>query len=238
MAKTMDRRERRRQATVEEIKDTARQQIAESGAANFSMGAVARAMGMTPPALYRYFENRDALLADLVIEAYDSMGEAMETALEGLPENDHAGRYLALMSAYRTWGLARPEALGLMYGASGTDVDLSEEQLERFQNAVMRSTWAMVQVLWAAHKAGRLVVPSQYHEPPATVRFALDWMHTILPAQDVPLGILVLALTTWIRADGLVRQELHGYLPKGLFGDGDFFEMESRVLAEWLGLAR
>ena len=51
------------------------------------------------------------------------------------------------------------------------------------------------------------------------------------------VGILALALTTWIRADGLVRQEVYGYLPKGLFGDGDFFEMESRVLAEWLRLA-
>jgi hypothetical protein len=125
-----------------------------------------------------------------------------------------------------------------MYGASGTDVDLSEEQLERFQNAVMRSTWAMVQVLLAAHDAGCLTISPQYLEPPTTVRYALDWMQTILPAQDVDVGILALALTTWIRADGLVRQELHGYLPKALFADGEFYEMESRVLAEWLGLAR
>jgi AcrR family transcriptional regulator len=236
MGQTMDRRERRRRATVEEIKDTARRQIAESGAASFSMGAVARAMGMTPPALYRYFENRDALVAALVIEAYDSMGEAMEAALDGLPEDDHAGRYLALMRAYRAWGLAHPEALGLMYGASGTDVDLSGERLEQFQRAVMRSMWAMVRVLLAADEAGQLAIPSQYDEPPARVRFALDWMHTILPAQEVPVGILALALTTWIRADGLVRQELHGYLPKALFADGDFFEMESRVLAKHLGL--
>lgn len=237
MAQTMDRRQRRRRATVEEIKDTARQLIAENGAERFSMGAVARAMGMTPPALYRYFENRDALVAALVIEAYDSMGEAMENAMDGLPEGDHAERFLALMHAYREWGLARPEALGLMYGAPGTDVALSGERGERFQHAVMRSTWVMVQVLWAAHEAGQLAIPSQYDEPPVIVRYALDWMQTILPVQDVPLGILALALTTWIRADGLVRQELHGHLPRALFEDGAFYGMESRVLAEHLGLA-
>ena len=64
----------------------------------------------------------------------------------------------------------------------------------------------------------------------------LDWMYTILPAQDIPLGILALALTTWIRADGLVRQELHGHLPRALFQDGKFYEMESRVLAKHLGM--
>jgi AcrR family transcriptional regulator len=236
MMKKSDRRQRRRQATIEEIKAIARQQIAEEGTTGFSLGAVARTMGLTPPALYRYFDSRDDLVTTLIIEAYDSMGEAMETAAAGLPEDDTAGRLLALMRAYRGWALEHPEAYALMYGASGADVDLSGERGERFQRAVMRSMWAMVQVLCAAHDAHRLIIPAQYQVPPATVQRALDWMESILPVEDVPSGILALALTTWIRADGLVWQELRGHLPKALFGAGDFYEMESSVLTERLGL--
>ena len=113
---------------------------------------------------------------------------------------------------------------------------MSEEQGQQFQRAVLRSMGAMVQVLLAAHEAGRLIIPPQYHEPPPSVQGALAWMQSVLEDEAVPLGILALALTTWLRADGLVWQELHGHLPKALFGAGDFYTMECCVLAERLGL--
>lgn len=238
MGQALDRRQRRRQATIEEIKATARQQIAENGATSLSLGAIARAMGMTPPALYRYFKNRSALIVALIIDAYDSMGAAMENSVVGLPQEDYSGRFLALMRAYRQWAVEYSEDYALMYGASTADVEMSGEQSQQFQRALMRSMRAMVQVLRAAHGANRLIIPSQYHEPPPSVRQALSWMQSVLQDEAVPLGILALAFTTWLRADGLVWQELHGHLPKALFGSGDFYTMESRVLAERLGLGR
>ena len=45
MDEAQDWRQRRRQATIEEIKQAARAQIAEDGAGNLSLGAVARALG-------------------------------------------------------------------------------------------------------------------------------------------------------------------------------------------------
>jgi AcrR family transcriptional regulator len=229
-------RQRRRQQTMETIKRAARQQIAESGAGNLSLGAVARSLGMTPPALYRYFDNRDALVAALIIDAYGSMGEALERAAEGLPPDDYAGRFLALMRAYRHWATTYPEDFGLMYGLPTADVGMSQEQLAAFQGAVLRSMRAMVQVLHAAYVAGRLVIPTPYQEPPPPVRQALIWMQAALADPSIPLGVLALAFTTWLFAEGLVWQELHGHLPKAMFGSGDFYEMESRVLLERLGL--
>ena len=132
MKQSADRRQRRRQATIEEIKATARQQIAENGAANLSLGAIARAMGMTPPALYRYFKNRNALIVALIVDAYDSMGRALENAMVDLPQEDYAGQFLALMHAYREWAVERPEAHALMYSASTDDVEISEEQGQQF----------------------------------------------------------------------------------------------------------
>jgi AcrR family transcriptional regulator len=235
MIQASDWRQRRHQATMEEIKETARQQIAEDGAANLSLGVIARTMGMTPPALYRYFENRDALVVALIVDAYNSMGEAMEASLAGLPEGDHAGRFVALMRAYRQWAVEHPEDYALMY-ALATGVVMVGEQVQEFQRAVMRSMRAMVQVLSSAQDAGQLIIPAQYNEPPQPVRQALSWMRLVLQEEDLRLSILALTLTTWLRADALVWQELHGHLPKALFGAGDFYEMESRVLAERLGL--
>lgn len=235
MAQVLDRRQRRRQETIEEIKATARQQMAKDGVVSLSLGAIARAMGMTPPALYRYFESRDALVAALVVDAYDSMGEALEQSVGALPQDDYAGRFLALMHAYRGWALEHPADYALMYGTPATSVDLSGEQ-ERFQRVVMRSMCAMVEVLHAAYDAKCLTIPGQYQEPPPAVRVALTWMQSVLSDKAVPLGVLALAFTTWLRADGLIWQELHGHLPKDLFGYGELYEMESRVLTERLGL--
>jgi AcrR family transcriptional regulator len=236
MKRPPDRRQRRRQETIEEIKVTARQQMAEDGVANLSLGAIARAMGLTPPALYRYFKNRNALIAALIVEAYDSMGEAMEKSVVGLPQDNHSGRFLALMRAYHQWALEHPEDYALMYGVHTPGVEISGEQGQQFQRAVMRSLGAMVRVLCAAHEANCLIIPRQYHEPPPSVRRALIWMQSVVQGAEVSVGILALALTTWLLADGLVWQELHGHLPDRLFGSGELYEMEAHVLAERLGL--
>jgi AcrR family transcriptional regulator len=236
MISRQDWRQRRRMEAIEEIKQTARKQIAENGAGNLSLGAIARTLGMTTPALYRYFDNRDALVSALIIDAYDSMGEVMEKAAERLPTEDYAGRFLALLRAYRRWAVEYPENYALMYGLPTADVEMPSAHLETFQRVLLRSMRAMVQVLYEAYEAGHLVIPELYYNPPSAFRSALVWMQTTLQDTSIPLGILVLALTIWIWADGLVWQELHGHLPKMLFGDGAFYEMECHILMDRLGI--
>ena len=228
--------QRRRLAAVAEIKTAARQQIAEKGAQHLSLGGIARSLGMTTPALYRYFENRDALIAALVIDTYDSMGRAMEQALDGIPDDNHPGRFLALMQAYRGWAVNNPEDYALMYGLPTAEVDMTTEQSQNFQTVTLRSMRAMVQVLQSAYEAGKLNIPKPYRIPPSTFKNSLQWMQACLKDTSIPLGILALALTTWIRADGLIWQELHGHLPQRFFGDGEFYEMECQFLMEGLGL--
>ena len=234
MVQTSNRQQRRRHAAIEEIKATARRQIAENGATSLSLGAIARAMGMTPPALYRYFENRNALVVALILDAYNSLGEAMEKAVMDLPQGDCSGQFLALMRAYRQWAFEHPAEYAIMYGAPAAE--FSDEQHQQFQQAVMRSMRTMVQTLRAAHAADRLIIPNQYDDPPSSVRRALGWMQSVLQDEAIPLGVLALTLMTWIHADGFVWQELHGHLPKALFGAGDLYEMESHALAGRLGL--
>src|SRR5580700_8534374 len=72
-------RARVRAEMIAEIKTIARRHL-ETDGANLSLRAVARDMGMVSSALYRYFASRDDLLTALIMDAYNAIGEAVETA--------------------------------------------------------------------------------------------------------------------------------------------------------------
>src|SRR3954447_23615029 len=57
----IDRRQRRRQESIEEILDVALELMAEQGVAGLSLGEVARRLGIRPPSLYVYFASKNAL---------------------------------------------------------------------------------------------------------------------------------------------------------------------------------
>jgi AcrR family transcriptional regulator len=59
-----------RAATIEEIKQTALRLMREHRTTDVRFSDIARAMGMTPPALYRYFGDRDELLSALIADAF------------------------------------------------------------------------------------------------------------------------------------------------------------------------
>src|SRR5579864_5583018 len=111
------RRDRLRNATVAEIKDLAWAQIAEAGAAALSLRAVARDMGMTSSALYRYFPSRDHLLSALARDGFASLADALEAAEEtqGRRKTGLADRFLVVVRAYRAWSLAHPAEYMLMF---------------------------------------------------------------------------------------------------------------------------
>lgn len=56
-----DRRQRRRQESIEEILDVALEVMAEQGVAGLSLGEVARRLGVRPPSLYGYFASKHAV---------------------------------------------------------------------------------------------------------------------------------------------------------------------------------
>jgi AcrR family transcriptional regulator len=66
-----------------ELLASARERLGTDGAANLSLRAVARDLGVSSSAVYRYVESRDALLTLLIIEAYDAVGEVAERAAAG-----------------------------------------------------------------------------------------------------------------------------------------------------------
>ena len=87
-------RRNERQANLQEaIKETAWKQIGEFGAQALSLRAIGRSLRITAPAIYNYFPDRDALVTVLIIDAFNSFGQALEAARDALPKEDLAGRF-------------------------------------------------------------------------------------------------------------------------------------------------
>ena len=85
------RRERTRAATIEEIKQTALRLMHDQGTTDLRFSDIAREMGMTAPALYRYFGDRDELLTAMIVDAYDDLGDAVAEARDRVPVDDPTG---------------------------------------------------------------------------------------------------------------------------------------------------
>ena len=75
-------RERYRTQVRAEIKERAWEQIATAGASALSLNAIAKQMGMSGPALYRYFASRDELITELIRDAYRSLADTFRAAAE------------------------------------------------------------------------------------------------------------------------------------------------------------
>src|SRR5580698_7712010 len=75
-----------------EVKQAALSQLAESGPAGLSVSAIGKQLGVSGPALYRYFASRDELLTELVIDAYHDVAHALSAAAGHAPKLDPRAR--------------------------------------------------------------------------------------------------------------------------------------------------
>lgn len=110
-------RERARLALTAEIMDAARAQLAARGAGALSLRAIARELGMSSSAVYRYVASRDDLLTALIVEAYDSLGTCVEQAEAEVPRDDYAERFRAVAGAVRRWAVEHEHQYALVYGS-------------------------------------------------------------------------------------------------------------------------
>ena len=85
----------------------------QEGVRGLTLRAIARQMGWTPAALYRYYANKDELLAAIRVEGFSRMGAQLEEARHTAPDALEAAR--AGMRAYLGFAVEEPELFRLMY---------------------------------------------------------------------------------------------------------------------------
>ncbi len=223
MART--RREQLREATIQDIKRIAAAQIAREGAAALSLRGIATEMGMTAPALYRYFSSRDDLVTALIVDAYNSFNDALEAASAAAPTDDATGRLIALGRAYRAWALAHPQDYALVFG---TPLPGYHAPADITLPIARRGMVVLVDAIQACLDADRPTATAGQDTGLETQ--SPDWRAGgMTPAPSLALR---LALAAWISLHGFVSLELFNHL-QPLVGDPtDLFEAELAALIE------
>lgn len=231
----LSRRDRVRADTVREIKETARRLLVAQGEEGLALRAVAREMGMTAPALYRYFDSREDLVEHVVADLYTELSEQLEAACAGAAPATPAQKLMDASRAFRGWAMGHRHEFGLLFGDPADDVvrdrtmadGPAHEAKQRF-GAVFG---ALVTQLWLARPFP--IWADDQLEP--GLREQLTTCAEIFPV-DLPLGVVHVFLSCWIRLYGMVCMEVFGHLQFALHDAEPMFESELRRLAEFLGV--
>jgi AcrR family transcriptional regulator len=94
--------------------DVAERQFALHGSESVTIRQLASALGVSPMTPYRYFKDKDAILAAVRARAFDRHAEALERAYAAYADGP-ALRARAILDAYVDFAMHHPEAYKLMF---------------------------------------------------------------------------------------------------------------------------
>ena len=232
------RRERVRAATVEEIKATARRLLVDQGPESVTLRAIAREMGMTAPALYRYFGSHDELLRAVIADVYDELADAIEAARDAYPEERPAERLFAMAREFRRWSVAHRPEFGLVFAApipSAVDVP------SPLDKAGSRFGAAFIGGFYQLFERRPFPVSADEDLPPALRAQLAAYRDRLCESigeqvMALPLGSFDTFLASWVQLYGFVALEVFDHLTFALADAEPAFEANLRRVAAALGV--
>jgi AcrR family transcriptional regulator len=231
------RRDRVRAATIEEIKSTARQLLVDDGPEAVSLRAIGRSMGMTAPALYRYFGSREDLVNHVCGDIFTEIAQDIHAAIVAASEasgGDMTAKMIAACREFRHWALTHRPEFGLLFGSplpgmDRTDEGFVDECAQKFSNEFL----ALFYELWRKHP---FPVPADDELDPGLLVQLNRYREAFGVAADLPAGAALTFLRCWVRLYGMVSLEVFGHLHFALEDPSAMFEYTLAELAELIGL--
>lgn len=227
-----------REQTMSEIVRIGRAHLESTGAAALSLRAVARDLGVVSSAVYRYVKSRDELLTLLVVDGYQALGDAVDSAVDACSPEDFRAQFMALARGVRLWAVAEPARYGLLFGAPVPGYKAPAEQTVQPGTRVI---YRMVHVIHGAYEAGQIntelgslplggvLLPPSLEVNLAQIRQELG---LTMGEQELVRGLLV-----WPALFGAVSFEVFGQYGPNTFADpAELFEAQCEFWADTLGL--
>ncbi len=224
-------RERGRVELTAHILEIAHRHLAEQGAAALSLRAIAREIGMSSSAIYRYFPSRDELFTALVIEAYDAVGEVAEAAEAATRRSSLPTRWSTLAREIRDWAKAHPHAYALVYGSPVPGYAAPETTVD----PAARGPLAMLRIVADGVAGGQIEAG---RSPKLTAKVKADFADLRTGAGvQVPDAVLTRAFQAWFSLFGHISFELFGHL-HGVITEGEaadeLFDVQMQALGRLL----
>lgn len=184
-------RERYRAQVRAEIKQHAWDQIAAAGVPALSLNAIAKQLGMSGPALYRYFASRDELITALIRDAYRSIADTVRAA------SDDGADLAGLAHVIRDWARADPQRYFLIYGTPVPGYHAPDDT-----TAISFEVMSVLIEACGALGEGGPATPFDTH---------LDDHRAWAGGHPAPPAVLHRALSFWTRLHGVLSLELAGH---------------------------
>ncbi|ALG14408.1 TetR/AcrR family transcriptional regulator [Kibdelosporangium phytohabitans] len=231
------RRERARAATDREIRQQARTLLINEGPEAVTLRAIARQLGITAPALYRYYSSREDLVHHVRMDICADLADDLTADLAGIPESDTVQQVLTICRGFRRWALAHPREFSMVFATPrGGPDDLSADPFGRIFLSV----------------AGQVLIAKQISPPPDDTvppamrpdleAFRADLLSTIaqtgvdVPGDILSIGTTYMILQFWVRLYGQVALEVFGHFPMLISNTENFFEVMLADLVADAGL--
>jgi AcrR family transcriptional regulator len=227
-------RARVRAELIQEIKDEARRQMAQEGASSLSLRAIARHLDMVSSGIYRYFKSRDELLTALIVDAYEAIASAVETADGRCERGDFPRRWSACCHAVRDWALAHPHEYALIYGSPVPGYNAPEETAP----PASRVALALVAVIRDAAGAGGLRGPFAAEMSPMLSKSAAAEAARLktIGFKGVADDAIIRSLAAWTQLFGAVNFEVFGRLGDIIEDADAVFDQSVREMSAFVGI--
>ncbi len=235
MVQAPSRRDRVRAATTGEIKQTARRILVEQGPDGVSLRAIAREMGMTAPALYRYFDSHEDLIRNVVADIFEEIADDIHAAITAAGQasgGDMAAKLVAACAEFRRWSLGHKDEFGLLFGTPLPGLEaVHDDVLDQCAAKFSGTFFALFLELW--HKRPFPVPADDQIDPGLREQLARyrDGLGI-----DLPLGAGLIFLRCWVRLYGMIALEVFGHLHFALEDPSAMFEYTLAELADLIGL--
>jgi AcrR family transcriptional regulator len=221
-------RQQSRLDTEARIVEAARRLLVSEG--EVSLRAVARELGLTAPALYRYAPSHEKLVQMIAVAIDATIAERVSAAAETQPADDPAARLIAATVEFRQWALANREEFALVF----TNVDV--ECLHQYEgNTSCGMVFAgLLLELWDRY---RFPLPSLDDLDPSLADILRD-PHAPVPP-DLPdelRGLIWLLERAWSRLYGTVTLEVFGHVDPRIVEQSHLFRAMIEDQAGPLGL--
>lgn len=246
MSVQTSRREMQRMATELEIKAVARKQLSVDGVQQVTLRGIARDMGMTAPALYRYFPSLDDLVASMCEDFFEEVTEAISQAINQASDGPGHAMHAAIRT-FRDWAIEHKGEFTLMFREG--EAQLAAGELCTGSQKFAAVFFGLYVQMWHAQS---FPVPDLTEVSAATCARMAHFAAQVLPATgtsdtapdgvpatagaDLPPGALFVFAQTWVRLYGVITMEVFGQLTFMFDDVTPYFESELEDAARAVGV--
>src|SRR6516225_4955720 len=219
MVQAPSRRDRVRAATTQEIIQTARKLLVQDGPEAVSLRAIAREMGMTAPALYRYFGSHEELLRHVVADIFTELASHVKAAIHDVGAStgglDDAEAMVLKMIAgcreFRAWTLEHVPEFSMIFGSPLPGLEyLHEMSRDPTVDCGYQFGQVFLDLFGELYRRRPFSIPADDEIQPG-FRDQLA-RYRELTNTDLPLGALQTFLRCWVLLYGTVSLEVFGHL--------------------------